>query len=85
MNRIEKFIEIAGKNPEFEGAIINSPQNRFYMLNMRSSAGTIIVLKDAAYFIIDFRYIELAQKTVKNATVIMQGKLYEQINEILAK
>lgn len=85
MNRIEKFIELARKEPEFEGAVITSPQNRFYMLNMHSSAGTVIVLKDAAYFIIDFRYIELAQKTVKNATVIMQGKLYEQINEILAR
>jgi len=85
MNRIDRFIELANKNPDFEGALVTSSQNRFYMLNMHSSAGTIILLKDAAYFIIDFRYIELAQKTVKNATVIMQGKLYEQINEILAK
>jgi len=85
MNRIDRFIELAGKNPEFEGAVITSRQNRFYMLNMHSSAGTILLFKDAAYFIIDFRYIELAQKTVKNATVIMQGKLYEQINELLAK
>ena len=38
MNRIEKFIEIASKNPEFEGALVTSPQNRFYMLNMHSSA-----------------------------------------------
>ena len=85
MNRIDRFIELASKNPDFEGALVTSSQNRFYMLNMHSSAGTIIMLKDAAYFIIDFRYIELAQKTVKNATVIMQGKLYDQINEILEK
>ncbi len=85
MNRIEKFTEIASKNPEFEAAVITSPQNRFYMLNMRSSAGTILILKEKAYFIIDFRYIELANKSVKNAEVIMQGKLYEQINELLKK
>ena len=85
MNRIEKFIEIASKNPEFEGALVTSPQNRFYMLNMHSSAGTILMLKDAAYFIIDFRYIELAQKSVKNAQVIMQTKLHDQINELLEK
>ena len=85
MNRIDRFIELAGKNPEFEGAVITSRQNRFYMLGMHSSAGTVLLFRDAAYFIIDFRYIELAQKTVKNATVIMQGKLYEQINELLAK
>ncbi len=85
MNRIEKFLEIATKNPEFEGALITSGQNRFYMLNMHSSAGTVLILKDAAYFIIDFRYIELANKTVKNADVIMQGKLHRQINELCAK
>ena len=48
MNRIEKFIELASKNPEFEGALVTSPQNRVYMLNMHSSAGTILLLKDAA-------------------------------------
>ncbi len=85
MNRIEKFLGIANKNPDFEGAIITSPQNRFYLLNMHSSAGTILLLKDKAYFIIDFRYIELANKTVKNAEVIMQAKLHDQINELLEK
>lgn len=84
-NRIEQLVSLAQNEDNFEAAIINSPQNRFYFLGMHSSAGTVVVLKDAAYFIIDFRYIELAQKTVKNATVILQGKLYDQINEILAK
>lgn len=84
-NRIENFLSMANKNDSFEGALITSKQNRFYLFGMHSSAGTAVILKDAAYFIIDFRYIELAQKTVKNATVILQGNLYSQINEILAK
>ncbi len=84
-NRIEQLISLAQNEGNFEAAIINSPQNRFYFLGMHSSAGTAVILKDAAYFIIDFRYIELAQKTVKNAVVVLQDKLYNQINEILAR
>lgn len=83
MSRIEKLINIMPQ--EFEAAIVTSFVNRFYLLGMKSSAGTLIVLKDKAYFIIDFRYIELAQKTVKGAEIILQERLYDQVNEILAK
>ena len=64
-NRIEKLTGKLGA--EFDAAIISSDENRFYLLGMKSSAGTLVMFKDAAYFIIDFRYIELAKKTVKNA------------------
>lgn len=84
-NRIEKFLRQAEKQPGFEGALITDGKNRFYLFGMRSSAGTAVIFKDAAYFIIDFRYIEMAQKTVKNATVILQDNLYKQINELCAK
>lgn len=84
-NRIEKLVALSEDKGEFEAAIINSPQNRFYFLGMHSSAGTLILLKNEAYFIIDFRYVELAQKTVKNAKIVLQGNLYEQINEILSQ
>ncbi len=70
---------------DFEGAIITSNQNRFYFLGMRSSAGTLLILKDVSYFIIDFRYIELAKKEAMCENIIMQEDLYKQINEILKK
>lgn len=82
-NRIHNLVKVLPE--EFEAAIITSDVNRYYFLGMRSSAGTLVVLKDKAYFIIDFRYIELAKRTVKNAEVILQGKLYEQVKEILSK
>ena len=84
-DRIAKLLGEVSKDASFEAALITSDQNRFYFFGMRSSAGTAVVLKDKAYFIIDSRYHELALRTVKNAEVILQGKLYEQINEILAK
>lgn len=82
-SRIEKFLNTVAKENDFEAALITSGQNRFYLFGMHSSAGTALIVKDTAYFIIDFRYIELAQKTVKDAQVILQDKLYRQINEIL--
>ncbi len=64
-------------------AIITDDINRRYFTGMKSSAGTLVVFKETAYLIIDFRYIEKARKTVKNCEVILQGKLYEQINKLL--
>ena len=52
---------------------------------MKSSAGTVVAFREKAYLIIDFRYIEAATKKVKDAQVILQGKLFDQINELLKK
>lgn len=65
-----------------DGMLITSAPNRRYFTGMRSSAGTLLITKDECFFIIDFRYIELARKTVKTAQVILQDKLYEQIGAI---
>lgn len=67
--------------------IITSDVNRRYFTGMKSSAGTLVVFAEKIYFIIDFRYIEKAEKLLKNTEVqvIMQGRLYEQINDLLKK
>lgn len=68
-----------------DAVIITSDINRRYFTGMKSSAGTLLVFPEKAYLIIDFRYIEKARKTVKNCEVVLQKKLYEQINELLKK
>ena len=67
--------------------IITSDVNRRYFTGMKSSAGTLLVFAEKVYFIIDFRYIEKAKKLLANSDieVILQDKLYEQINELLLK
>lgn len=65
--------------------IINDTVNRRYFTGMKSSDGTLVVFKDAAYLIIDFRYIEKAKKTAKGCEVILQDRLYHQINELIKK
>ncbi|SDA15967.1 Xaa-Pro aminopeptidase [Ruminococcus sp. YE71] len=70
------------------GAIICSDVNRRYFTGMKSSAGTLLVFPEAAYLIIDFRYIEKARNTVKNCEVILQKPskgIYGQIQELCDK
>lgn len=52
---------------------------------MKSSAGMLLIFKECAYLIIDFRYIEKARNTVKNCTVMEQENLTEQINSLMKK
>ncbi len=80
MDRISKLKNILPQ--EVDCVIVTSDYNRHYFTGMRSSAGTLLITKEKTYFIIDFRYIELAKRTVRNAEVILQEKLYEQINAI---
>lgn len=68
-----------------DAAVITSDENRRYFTGLKSSAGTLIVLKNKAYFIIDFRYIELAKKTITDFDVMLQqNNIFEQISAILA-
>lgn len=81
MDRIKQLVlpEVA------DGALITSDINRRYFTGMKSSAGMLLIFKECAYLIIDFRYIEKARNTVKNCTVMEQENLTEQINSLMKK
>lgn len=64
-------------------ALIISPENRKYFTGFESSDGFLIVSSDRAVFITDGRYIEAAQKQISNCEVMLLGKTYPQIAEIL--
>lgn len=83
MTKFEKLFSVLPQG--IDAAIITDDLNRRYFTGMKSSAGTVIAFKEKSYLIIDFRYIEKATKTVKDAEVILQGRLFEQINELLEK
>ncbi|MBQ8610330.1 MAG: aminopeptidase P family protein [Oscillospiraceae bacterium] len=84
MDRIEKLRKHLPEG--FTAALVTSEVNRYYLLDFDSGdAGTLLVLPDAAYFIIDARYIEIAEKEVKNAEVVLQKKVLEQVAELLKK
>ena len=83
MNKFERLFEVLPA--DIDAALITGDVNRRYFTGMKSSAGTVLAFKDKAYLIIDFRYIEAATKKVKGAEVILQEKLFDQINALLEK
>ena len=64
-------------------ALIISPENRRYFTGFESSDGFLIVSENRAVFITDGRYIEAAEKQVSNCEVMLLGKAYPQIAQIL--
>ena len=80
--RIEKIKEFIKNN---QAAIITEDKNRFYFLGFNSSAGVLVITNENAYFFVDSRYIEKARKTIKNATVILTDRIYDQLIELFKK
>ena len=68
-----------------DGAIITSGANRRYFTRLQSSAGTLLVTRNTACFIIDFRYIEKARSVITGYDVLLQDKLHEQIAAFFKK
>lgn len=83
-NRINAFFNSLPKN--VEAVLIKSQENRFYFLNFDAGdAGTLVLLRDKGYYIIDSRYIEIAKAEVKHFEVMLENKAFEQTKDILQK
>jgi len=67
---------------EADAAIVTGFHNRRYLTQLRSSAGTLLITKNMARYIIDSRYYEIAKKTLL-CDVVLQDKLYGQIADFL--
>ena len=80
MNKIEKLIK--DMPDEIDAVIVKNGFNRFYFTNFSSTAGVILITKKEAYFLLDFRYFEMAQKVVKGVKIICFSDLFEEINKI---
>ncbi len=83
---MSKIEQLAKNLPDgVDAALILSDENRLYYTEMESTAGTLFVTREAAYLVIDFRYIEAARNRVRDCQVILQDKLADQINELIAR
>lgn len=70
----------------FEAALIGTPENRFYLLDFDAhDAGTLLLLPDKMVYVIDSRYIEVADAQVKNAQVLLEKDALGQVAEVLQK
>ena len=80
--RLKKLMEMLPE--ELDGAILLAPVHRKYYLGIVSSAGSLIITREKCFFIVDFRYIEMARKRIIGAEVILQDKLDEEIRQIIS-
>lgn len=70
MTRLEKLQErISGAG--LDGLLLTSPIARRYVTRLSTSAGALLVTPGEAFFCSDFRYIEMAEKTLKGFTCAM--------------
>lgn len=75
----------AALGPGFEAALVSTEVNRFYLLGFDSGdAGTVLLVGGDVYFIIDSRYIEIAQQKVREAQVILETKALDQVRDLLS-
>ncbi len=81
MERYERLFDTVNA----DCALITSDVNRRYFTGMKSSAGIALVFPEKMYLLIDFRYIEKARATVRNAEVIEFVNAGKQLPELLAK
>lgn len=68
-----------------EAFLIASDVNRFYLTGFSSSAGCVLITKNNAYLLVDFRYGEAAEKTVKHCKVVVFQNLTDSIKDICSE
>ncbi|MBQ8869359.1 MAG: aminopeptidase P family protein [Oscillospiraceae bacterium] len=84
-SRLLKLIKTIPEN--IDAVIIFDSANKRYLTGVNTDdAGTLIITKNSAYFIIDSRYIEVVGCSVtKDINVILQNELHSQIAEIFSE
>ncbi len=70
---------------ELDAAIIINDANRKYLTGFISTAGTLVVTRQAVYFIIDGRFFEHAKKQIKGIEIILEDNIFKQVDKLLSK
>ena len=68
-----------------DGAVIFSEHNRRYFTGFNSSDGILFVTREAAVFLVDFRYIEMAKSQIKGCEVVLLTDKSRQLLELFNK
>ncbi len=81
----ERIKKIQSKLENDQAMLITDGYNRFYFTGFESSAGNVVITKEKAYFLIDFRYFEKAKSVVNSCEVFLSQRSNEEIKELLYK
>lgn len=67
-----------------QAALVTDETSIFYFTGFPHSEGYLLITKDNSYLLVDFRYIEAAQNTVKSSQVVMFSNPFETINNFIS-
>ena len=81
----ERILKIQDSLEENQGLIVKSGANRCYLTGFESSAGTVFVTKNKAYFLIDFRYVEKAKSVVTSCEVSLSTSPLLEVKALCEK
>ncbi|NLM37639.1 MAG: aminopeptidase P family protein [Firmicutes bacterium] len=65
MERLTKFRQLLAEG-KFEGFVVTAPASRRYLSGFTGSSGVLVISKDEAILLTDFRYLDQAQEEVKD-------------------
>lgn len=83
MNRI-KNVQIKVQEANIDALLVTNMYNIRYLANFTGTTGLIVVTRDNAYFVTDFRYTEQAAEQAKGFTIIQnEGLIYNEVAEII--
>ncbi|MFD3447776.1 Xaa-Pro dipeptidase [Microbacteriaceae bacterium 4G12] len=85
MEKLTK-LRAAFEEVEIDGLLITSGYNRRYVTNFTGTAGVVLISKERALFITDFRYVEQAQKQAVGYEIVQHtGLIVDEVaNQVKA-
>ncbi|MBS6953683.1 MAG: aminopeptidase P family protein [Enterocloster asparagiformis] len=81
--QLERFMERLPRS--CDAAVIVGGANRRYLTGFSSSAGTLFITREAAYCIVDGRYIEAAEQTVRGCSILLEEDLDQQLRDLVER
>ncbi len=70
-----------------DAVLLTSHSSRFYVTGFQSSDGLVFVTREKTYLIVDFRYYEMAEKSVKFPveTLLAEGRFSDVLKTLIKK
>jgi Xaa-Pro aminopeptidase len=82
MNLADRAAQVQSFLKPGQGALLTEYRHRVFFLEFPSSAGTILLTPENRYFLVDFRYIEMAGRIENGFQVILQDQLSQQLGAL---
>ena len=70
---------------EVDAFVSSSATNRRYLTGFTGSAGTVVIGREAAFLLVDFRYVEQAKAQAPGLEIVHYDDLYKRLGEVLSK